>query len=165
MAAMVKQMAQMTMMDKVRNLSGLGRAAAANPAARLVTPRWAPASGCRPRRTEKLRKQREKEGADAAVARGGIVSQWSVISGQWSERKATGRQNGRTPRSCQRSRMGIDCRGVSEWSSSNEIAGTSASTLLPDLRHGLSRVLRDGRAIEELGYYDPMSRNPRRRLS
>ena len=36
MAAMVKQMAQMSMLDKIRTLTGLGRVAASNPAARLV---------------------------------------------------------------------------------------------------------------------------------
>ena len=36
MAAVVKQMAQMTMLDKIRTLTGLGRAAASNPAARIM---------------------------------------------------------------------------------------------------------------------------------
>src|SRR5271163_3765271 len=38
MAAVVKQMAQMTMMDKLRTLTGLGKAAAMNPTARIMTP-------------------------------------------------------------------------------------------------------------------------------
>ena len=36
MAAVVKQMAQMSMLDKIRTLTGLGRAAAINPAARIM---------------------------------------------------------------------------------------------------------------------------------
>ena len=38
MAAVVKQMAQMSMMDKVRTLTGLGRVAATNPAAQIMAP-------------------------------------------------------------------------------------------------------------------------------
>ena len=39
MAAVVKQMAQMSMMDKVRTLTGLGRVAATNPAAQIMAPK------------------------------------------------------------------------------------------------------------------------------
>ena len=61
MAAVVKQMAQMTMMDKLRTITGLGRAAAFNPAARLVTPKVGTGKRLSPKEREKLRKQREKE--------------------------------------------------------------------------------------------------------
>ena len=50
MAAVVKQMAQMTMLDKIRTLTGLGRAAAPQPGrSHPRRPRSGPASGSRPR--------------------------------------------------------------------------------------------------------------------
>ena len=61
MAAVVKQMAQMTMMDKLKTMTGLGRAAAFNPAARLVAPKVGTGKRLSPKEREKLRKQREKE--------------------------------------------------------------------------------------------------------
>jgi signal recognition particle subunit SRP54 len=61
MAAMVKQMAQMSMLDKLRNLTALGRVAATNPAARLVAPKVGTGKRLSPKEREKFRKQREKE--------------------------------------------------------------------------------------------------------
>jgi signal recognition particle subunit SRP54 len=61
MAAVVKQMAQMTMIDKLKTITGLGRAAAFNPAARLVTPKIGTGKRLSAKEKEKLRKQREKE--------------------------------------------------------------------------------------------------------
>ena len=61
MAAVVKQMAQMTMMDKIRTLTGLGRAAAINPAAQIMPPKVGTGKRLSPKEREKLRKQREKE--------------------------------------------------------------------------------------------------------
>ncbi len=61
MAAVVKQMAQMSMMDKLKTITGLGRAAAFNPAARLVAPKIGTGKRLSPKEKEKLRKQREKE--------------------------------------------------------------------------------------------------------
>jgi signal recognition particle subunit SRP54 len=61
MAAVVKQMAQMSMLDKIRTLTGLGRVAASNPAARLVTPKVGTGKRLSTKEREKFRKQREKE--------------------------------------------------------------------------------------------------------
>ena len=61
MAAVVKQMAQMTHDGQARTFTGLGRAAAFNPAARLVTPKVGTGKRLSPKEREKLRKQREKE--------------------------------------------------------------------------------------------------------
>jgi signal recognition particle subunit SRP54 len=61
MAAVVKQMAQMTMLDKIKTLTGLGRAAAFNPAARIVAPKVGTGKRLSPKEREKLRKQREKD--------------------------------------------------------------------------------------------------------
>jgi signal recognition particle subunit SRP54 len=61
MAAVVKQMAQMTMLDKIRTLTGLGRVAAANPAAQIMAPKVGTGKRLTPKEREKLRKQREKE--------------------------------------------------------------------------------------------------------
>jgi signal recognition particle subunit SRP54 len=61
MAAVVKQMAQMTMLDKIKTLTGLGRAAALNPAARISAPKVGTGKRLSPKEREKLRKQREKE--------------------------------------------------------------------------------------------------------
>ncbi len=61
MAAVVRQMAQMTMMDKIRTLTGLGRAAALNPAARILPTKVGTGKRLSPKEREKLRKQREKE--------------------------------------------------------------------------------------------------------
>jgi signal recognition particle subunit SRP54 len=61
MAAFVKQMAQMSMLDKIRALTGLGRAAASNPSARLFAPKVGTGKRLSPKEREKLRKQREKE--------------------------------------------------------------------------------------------------------
>ena len=62
MAAMVKQMAQMTMIDKLRAMTGLGRAAAFNPAARLVAPKVGTGKRLSPKET--------REAAEAARERG-----------------------------------------------------------------------------------------------
>ena len=61
MAAMVKQMASMTMLDKIRALSGLGRAGAFNPGARLLAAKGSTGKRLSPKEKEKLRKEREKE--------------------------------------------------------------------------------------------------------
>jgi signal recognition particle subunit SRP54 len=61
MAAVVKQMAQMTMMDKLRTITGLGRAAAFNPAGKFMAPKVGTGKRLSPKEREKLRKQREKE--------------------------------------------------------------------------------------------------------
>lgn len=61
MAAFVKQMAQMTMLDKIRAMTGLGKAGAFNPGARLVAPKIGTGKRLSPKEREKLRKQREKE--------------------------------------------------------------------------------------------------------
>jgi signal recognition particle subunit SRP54 len=61
MAGVVKQMAQMTMMDKLRTLTGLGRMAASNPAARIVAPKVGTGKRLSPKEREKQRKLREKE--------------------------------------------------------------------------------------------------------
>ena len=61
MAAMVKQMASMTMLDKIRALTGLGRAGAFNPGAKLLAPKGNTGKRLSPKEREKLRKQREKE--------------------------------------------------------------------------------------------------------
>jgi signal recognition particle subunit SRP54 len=61
MAAFVKQMSQMSMLDKIRTLTGLGRAAAFNPTARIVAPKVGTGKRLSPKEREKLRKQREKE--------------------------------------------------------------------------------------------------------
>jgi signal recognition particle subunit SRP54 len=61
MAALVKQMSQMSMMDKIRAMTGLGRAGAFNPGARLVAPKMGTGKRLSPKEREKQRKQREKE--------------------------------------------------------------------------------------------------------
>ena len=61
MAALVKQMSQMSMLDKIRAMTGLGRAGAFNPGARLVAPKLGTGKRLSPKEREKQRKQREKE--------------------------------------------------------------------------------------------------------
>jgi signal recognition particle subunit SRP54 len=61
MAAMVKQMAAMSMMDKFRALSGLGRAGAFNPGTQLLAPKGNTGKRLTPKEREKQRKDREKE--------------------------------------------------------------------------------------------------------
>jgi signal recognition particle subunit SRP54 len=61
MAAFVKQMAQMSFLDKVRAMAGLGRAGAFNPGAKLVAPKQSTGKRLSPKEREKLQKQREKE--------------------------------------------------------------------------------------------------------
>jgi signal recognition particle subunit SRP54 len=61
MAAFVKQMSQMTMMDKIRSLAGLGRAGAFAPGAKLFAPKQGTGKRLSPKEREKLQKQREKE--------------------------------------------------------------------------------------------------------
>ena len=61
MAAMVKQMAQMSMLDKVRSLAQLGRVAATNPAAQIMAPKIGTGKRLTSKEREKFRKQREKE--------------------------------------------------------------------------------------------------------
>ncbi|AMV37018.1 signal recognition particle protein [Planctomyces sp. SH-PL62] len=61
MAAFVKQMSQMSMLDKIKAMTGLGRAAASNPTAKLFAPKVGTGKRLTPKEKEKLRKQREKE--------------------------------------------------------------------------------------------------------
>jgi signal recognition particle subunit SRP54 len=61
MAAFVKQMSQMSMLDKLKAMTGLGRAAALNPAAKLMAPKVGTGKRLSPKEREKLKKQREKE--------------------------------------------------------------------------------------------------------
>jgi signal recognition particle subunit SRP54 len=61
MAALVKQMAQMTMLDKIRAMSSLGRAGAFNPGAKLFAQKQGTGKRLTPKEREKLRKEREKE--------------------------------------------------------------------------------------------------------
>jgi signal recognition particle subunit SRP54 len=61
MAAMVKQMSQMSMLDRLKTLTGLGRAGAFNPGAKLMQPKVGTGKRLTPKEREKLRKQREKE--------------------------------------------------------------------------------------------------------
>ncbi|MFO0908163.1 MAG: signal recognition particle protein [Isosphaeraceae bacterium] len=61
MAAMVKQMSQMSMLDRIRAMTGLGRAGAFNPGARLVAPKQGTGKRLSPKERAKLQKEREKE--------------------------------------------------------------------------------------------------------
>ena len=61
MAAVVKQMATMSMMDKVKMMMGLGKAGAFNPGARLVAPKQGTGKRLTPKEREKQKKQREKD--------------------------------------------------------------------------------------------------------
>ena len=61
MASVVKQMASMTMMDKLRALTGLGRSGALNPGAKLFAPKQGTGKRLTPKEREKQKKLREKE--------------------------------------------------------------------------------------------------------
>jgi signal recognition particle subunit SRP54 len=61
MAGFVKQMSQMSMLDKLRALTGLGHAAARNPAATFMAQKGGTGKRLTPKEREKQRKQREKE--------------------------------------------------------------------------------------------------------
>ena len=61
MAAMVKGMSQMSMMDRVRMLSGMGKAGAFNPGAMLKTTKQSTGKRLTPKEREKQKKLREKE--------------------------------------------------------------------------------------------------------
>lgn len=61
MAAFVKQMAQMSWMDRLKAFSGMGKMGAFNPGAKLVAPKQGTGKRLSPKEREKLRKQREKE--------------------------------------------------------------------------------------------------------
>jgi signal recognition particle subunit SRP54 len=61
MAAMVKAMSQMSMLDKIRAMTGLGRAGAFNPGAKLFAQKVGTGKRLSPKEREKARKEREKE--------------------------------------------------------------------------------------------------------
>ena len=61
MAALVKQMSQMTMLDKIRAMTGLGKAGAFNPGAKLFASKQGTGKRLTPKEREKARKEREKE--------------------------------------------------------------------------------------------------------
>ncbi len=61
MATIARQMAQMSMMDRLRALTGLGKAAAMNPQAMISAGKVGTGKRLSPKEREKLRKQREKE--------------------------------------------------------------------------------------------------------
>jgi signal recognition particle subunit SRP54 len=61
MAALVKQMSQMSMLDRIRAMTGLGRAGAFNPGARLLAPKGSTGKRLSPKERAKLQKEREKE--------------------------------------------------------------------------------------------------------
>lgn len=60
MAALIKQMSQMSMMDRVRALTGMGRAGMLNPGAQFGIPKGGTGKRLSPKEKEKLRKEREK---------------------------------------------------------------------------------------------------------
>jgi signal recognition particle subunit SRP54 len=61
MAALVKQMATMSMLDKIRAMTGLGKAGAFNPGAKLFAQKQGTGKRLSPKEREKARKEREKE--------------------------------------------------------------------------------------------------------
>ncbi len=61
MASFVKQMASMSMLDKIRAMTGLGKAGAFNPGAKLLAPKGGTGKRLTPKEKEKLKKEREKE--------------------------------------------------------------------------------------------------------
>ena len=61
MAAMVRQISQLSMMDRLKALTGLGQAAAFNPNARLISPKQGTGKRLTPKEKAKLQKQREKD--------------------------------------------------------------------------------------------------------
>ncbi len=61
MRAFVKQMSQMTMFDKIRAMTGLGKAGAFNPGAKLLAPKQGTGKRLTPKERAKLQKEREKE--------------------------------------------------------------------------------------------------------
>ena len=61
MAALVKQMSQMSMLDKIRAMTGLGRAGAFNPGAKLFATKQGTGKRLSPKERAKLQKEREKE--------------------------------------------------------------------------------------------------------
>ena len=68
MAAFVKQMSQMSMLDKIRAMTGLGKAGAFNPGARLLAPKQGTGKRLTPKEKEKLRRRsgRRKNARSAA---------------------------------------------------------------------------------------------------
>jgi signal recognition particle subunit SRP54 len=61
MAALVKQMSQMSMLDRIRAMTGLGRAGAFNPGAQLRAVKGNTGKRLSPKERAKLQKEREKE--------------------------------------------------------------------------------------------------------
>jgi signal recognition particle subunit SRP54 len=61
MAALVKQMSQMSMLDRIRAMTGLGRAGAFNPGAVLRAPKQGTGKRLSPKERARLQKEREKE--------------------------------------------------------------------------------------------------------
>jgi signal recognition particle subunit SRP54 len=61
MAAMVKAMSQMSMMDKIKAMTGLSRQGAFNPGAKLFAAKQGTGKRLSPKEREKARKDREKE--------------------------------------------------------------------------------------------------------
>ena len=60
MAALIKQMSQMSLMDRVRALTGMGRAGMMNPGAQFGIPKAGTGKRLSPKEKEKIRKEREK---------------------------------------------------------------------------------------------------------
>ena len=61
MASFMKQMASMSMMDKLKAITGLGKAGGFSPGARLAAPKLGTGKRLSPKEKEKLRKAREKD--------------------------------------------------------------------------------------------------------
>jgi signal recognition particle subunit SRP54 len=61
MAAMMKQVASMSMIDRLKMMSGLGRAGAFNPGARIVAPKGNTGKRLSPKERAKQQKEREKQ--------------------------------------------------------------------------------------------------------
>ncbi len=61
MAGFVKAMSQMSMLDKIKAMTGLGQAGAFNPGARLGALKQGTGKRLSPKEREKQRKLREKE--------------------------------------------------------------------------------------------------------
>ena len=136
MAAVVKQMAQMSMLDKIRTLTGLGRVAATNPAAQIMAPKIGTGKRLTSKEREKLRKQREKEERrrrreERKAGRAGLNARASRLT------------TGSLAADVRQEKFDLtQVRGDARGSTSDESTGTPSSPVFPDLCHGFAHGAR-----------------------
>ncbi len=169
MAAMVKKFSQMSMLDRIKTFTGLGQAGAFNPGAKLFAPKQGTGKRLTPKERERQRKEREKlerkqrrekkalgggDGA-SALANPSIYFEFGSVRGPADMRARVGF----APFFWfDRARDSVSGKEIWVVRIRMKSMGRRSRPFFRICAMD-AKAPRDGRTIEELGYYDPMAPN------